>query len=660
MSEITPDQLSKLATKFKEQLAEADAQLYEQLQATYVSLTGDAELPRYWPELSPDSIPDAIDYLNMVTSVKNTVPLRYVDDPMANQEVYRGRWRQAFIRRAMQGEVTKLVQVLRRGYAEQINWDEARIRTARWLQDQPTGTNTSDYECYLEIFWPNCSISKLEEMANSLRQREFVNPVIESEVRAGTWHNQGVTTQKADDGSGIITLSLTISHFRLDGFLNWLTHRTEDVIYLWGYAKDEAQAIGEAWKSKGHSCRFMFEKTTGLVDIILSARSTDPLTVSGATGSWDCRYKEIVDYYFGVDDPTLYPISTQPANGISYTRNLRDNGDGSWDIIVTTRYVQYRDIPFQVSRIVAGITTETRQQLGLTTQDLEDMSEEDGITKDQRLLVRDDCSKDAVTDKNTVSDIPKTSHDNDGLVRRTIEDHSAAAADLPDEIPPPGQRIKVDNQHTEFPGRTRTRRIVEESQYILGDEYVARFGERSTDYLTEVEHDLNPPVIVDLTGSFSETAVLAHNLDDFLTHNYKKLRSVSKFPISDADNALGVSWPVYGDLETVSVQDDYVDTSVWPFVTRSYVKYNYVYQTVYTHTLKYFHTAHEAADWIADVTTSALPDDPNSDLISSGIKTQYDKNFQSRFDKTGEFEWQAIKVVTTHSLRYTYHYPTPS
>jgi len=207
------DQLSAWALRFKEPLKEADAQLFEQLQATYSSLLGDAELPRCFPELSPDAIPDAIDYLNTVTSVKNSVPCKYVDNPMANGEVYEGRWRQAFIRRVMQGEVTKLVQVLRRGWAEQINWDEARLMDGDNQPLQP--------ERMLRVQFVNLNYAKLGEMIDGIETTKYyINPTIAGEIYDGPpvgdppvnadqkWRVLSARPSRADDGSGVITLTL--------------------------------------------------------------------------------------------------------------------------------------------------------------------------------------------------------------------------------------------------------------------------------------------------------------------------------------------------------------------------------------------------------------------------------------------------------------------
>jgi len=589
------EKLTKWATQFKEPLAEIDAQLFEQLQATYVSLLGDAELPRHWPELSPDAIPDAIDYLNLCTSVKNTTPCKYVDNPMANGEVYEGRWRQAFIRRVMQGEVTKLVQVLRRGWAETISWDEGRVRAARFLQDQPTGANASDYERYIEISWPNCSLSKLDAMVATLSEREYVNPVIENEVRTGTWRNLGVTTSKSDDGSGVITMSLAISHFRLDSYITWLTHRSESLVYLFGWGKDEAQAVINTWKSKGRGATVSYRKDEGLVDLILRERDYDQLDVTSATSSWDCRYKTSIDYHFGVSDPESYPLITPPANGVSYDRQLRDNGDGSWDVLIITRTVQYRDIPFQTSRVSGMGKTETRQQLGLTTQTQESMVLEAGKVKEQHIEVRDDCSKDVVTNQNTP-------------------------------------------EHVSVP------------------EFVAEINERETVYLLEEYHD---PVTPDIGAppDYEDRAILSHGLDEFLTHNFKRSRSVKKFPITDAENVDGISWTEYGDTESITVQSEQANPKV---AGAKYVSYQYIYEKTYNYCMRYFHTATDAAAWAFMTGTSILPDDPNANGFSSGLKTRHDDNRMSGFQKTGEYEWQAIRCSITNSLRYTWRYDDPS
>ena len=465
MADVTPEELSRLQTQFNEVLAEKDAELFDRSETVYASLKGDAELWRVWPELSPDKIPDACDYLNLVTSVNNTVPLKYVDDPMAGREIFKGRWRQAYLRRVTQGDVTKLVQVLRKGYAEEIKWDEARIKSARRLQDQPDNDpdgddNTSANEKYMEVVWLNCSISKLDAMASSLSDSTYLDPIIENETRDGTWSNAVVATGKADDGSGTITMMLAIPHFRLDGFTTWLTHRTEKVAWLWGWEKDQAQAIANAWKAKGRSCTFGYNSSNGLVDIILRERDYDETTISSATSEWNCRYKTLADYHFGVEDPELYPIETTPADGISYERRLVDNGDGSYDIIVYTKNSQYRNVEYQTSEISADATVATRQQLGWRSVALdgaqESMVSENGVIRQQRVNVRDDCAKDITTDKDTgaVKESFVRTASPAGTSTTTIKTVQGSALGAPSSAK--GHIKRNDDEASKYPGKFNT------------------------------------------------------------------------------------------------------------------------------------------------------------------------------------------------------------
>ena len=252
----------------------------------------------------------------------------------------------------------------------------------------------------------------------------------------------------------------------------------------------------------------------------------------------------------------------------------------------------------------------------------------------------------------------------------------------------------VTNAPSKYPGMFTTTLKEDQPKHLSIPEYVVHIGERETVYHSEEKHDPKMPDIMKFkaknnmggidnntialdanghlitqdsfggpvnTGGGMDVSILSHDLDDFLTHNYKKSRTVRKFPFDGT-----LTWLVYGETETISVQ------SVQAFLNKTgptYVEYNYTYQTVYTHTMKYFRSAQEAIDYIAwadpithipNPPTSILPDDPNADGFSSGIKTKYDPNNQSRWSHTGESEWEAIRVAISHSLRYTYHYPDPS
>jgi hypothetical protein len=147
-------------------------------------------------------------------------------------------------------------------------------------------------------------------------------------------------------------------------------------------------------------------------------------------------------------------------------------------------------------------------------------------------------------------------------------------------------------------------------------------------------------------------------LNDYNGTGSFNLTRVMKTEISDVGTDV-VTWNEYGDLETISVQSLQQGPDA-DGVNDKYIAYNYVYQTIYVHSIQYFKTAAEAASWIEAVNTSVIADDPNANLFSSGLKTQYDKNYGSSFHQSGDFEWLGHKVTITHSLRYTFRYDDPS
>lgn len=200
------DYISTQRAKFAEVLDGRDWDVFDKQPTVYVSLTGDAELWRSLPELSPDFISEFTDLLNLITDIKNTVKCRYVDDPEAGGEVFEGRWRQAFIRRIAQGEVTKLVQVLRRGWATALIDAEARLISGDNVPLQP--------ERILQRQYVNLDFTQLGVMIDGIEATKYIeNPTIEGEMYGSVevpvkWRILSSKPSRADDGSGIITQTL--------------------------------------------------------------------------------------------------------------------------------------------------------------------------------------------------------------------------------------------------------------------------------------------------------------------------------------------------------------------------------------------------------------------------------------------------------------------
>jgi len=192
-------------------------------------------------------------------------------------------------------------------------------------------------------------------------------------------------------------------------------------------------------------------------------------------------------------------------------------------------------------------------------------------------------------------------------------------------------------------GNLRTRETTRESKHVSVNEYLARKGDGELEYRSEEYHDLNPPDVTkykdsggverDL-GATESAAILYHELDAFLTHNYKKSRTVKSFPFTGEK-----TWKVWGDKEVVTSQA-YSAT-----LGRYWNDHSYVYHVYAEHTLQYFNNQDDAIAFIHD--------DNGWDggtLIDSGGST---------WGKTDEFQYLAHKVRNKKTLIATYDYQEP-
>jgi len=539
--------------------------------------------------------------------------------------------------------------------------------------------------------------------------------VIFGETVTGTFRNLGVAPRTEPDGSGVVEIVMGDPDFQLTAFTNLGTPKENEVIYLYGVPKDLTPGIIAVYKAlgvKGSAVTTNYYRDQHLVDLIFRQRVPGKkVEVTGIITGWNCRYKSTEDQHYGLTEAEADAlVLTEPPDGEDWKSDKRFNQeDGTWTVFIEKKQTQYRDVPFQVSRIAADSTEQTRQQLGLTTQTAEPMTSVDGEVKTQRVAVRDDCSNDVTTNKDKVTNVQKVSYEKNALVNAEITDNSAAAAVLPDETPAAGTRVSISNVKTEYPAKTKTRRTVEtvedldkksydhngfikttitehpaavadeaepapavgEAIQVVNDptpfkdrtktkkatevaqaidiaEHAIHFGEKETIYETEGIHDHTQPVITD-PGDHSSLTLIA-NLDKYLTWNWRKRRSVRTFPVDD-----GVGWNEYGDLEAVSLQE----MSMFLSPNRNYVSKVYIYQVVYIHTINYYDNASDAAGHAFIAGTTVLPNDPNANGFSSGLKTQYEDNSRSRIYHSGENEWQAHRITITKSLRYTYCYDEP-
>lgn len=382
----------------------------ERVRVVDASLVGDGEIVRRWPDINPGYLSRCMEAINLYTDPSNQTERKWVKNPIVARETFNGIYRVVSSDVDVQKPGLKgIIQVLRKGFATSAIWAEARVVET---EDGPgnssavadVANSSSDNPCrVLTVKFPNCSPNAIEAIAASLRASDTMSSVVVGkESYGGTWDVVRINKKIEDDGSGTVLLTLAHPQYTLNSYDNFGTERAADVHYLYDVPKPLAQGIISAWKAAnpiGSSATASYSRSNGLVDIILRVKAQIPKTHIVGTVGRNCRYLETQTLYLGVESATLYPLTAPPGNGVSYERNVRSNQDGTWDIIITVKTVQYRDPPEMIIEQSAAQTTTQRQQLGLTTQAIEPMTATPGAVKTQRVEIRDDCSKDVTTNK---------------------------------------------------------------------------------------------------------------------------------------------------------------------------------------------------------------------------------------------------------------------
>lgn len=278
-------------------------------------------------------------------------------------------------------------------------------------------------------------------------------------------------------------------------------------------------------------------------------------------------------------------INGEPKTGKWYnsgvTSKLANDGSG---ILTLQLSQQYRDLSYNEST-TGDIQTDVRDQLGLTTETPASnpaTSSTNHVITQQRITPNADNSKNISTTKKTP---------------------------LPVHVP----------------------------------EFIAQESEHETIYHSEEKHDASPPDITKFVNSNGVTQnvvlgtnansvhILSHDLDDFLTHNYKKSRVVKTPPIPFGTEK---TWNVWQWTESATTQAFSTNLQRW-WVNSWTLWHNYR-----QHTMRYFTTLEEARAYIDSATGSEIIGyDQNNQPVYGLIDST-----GSGWRQTGDYEYEGLKV----------------
>ena len=403
-------------------LRESDAIAMQRLDSTFAPLQRNGEIVRAWKIGTPDKFCMYREFLDDYTSVENTRPKKWAQSPMVDGEaVDDARYRQAFVRKAVlqdeQGENhTYLVQTLRRGYIETltkgsgVNWDEARVEQIRSYpgNDNPMSTDPARY---YSSKWENVSPESRLAIVEYLELKKTLTVQYRG-ASIGSYSVLYVLDSTEDDGSATITLFLGNPKYQVLLHSNALTERHTDTTVLHGCPRSVAQSIVTDHKSLGTSAEIGGQFSDGTVTLYLYTKTHEhPKILADIITHRDCEYDYVTSYRWGIKDAdqNKYNIPTEKTAGWTYDKRVNSNGDGSVDVTIIIAKRKYREFDWETTFASGVFTTQSKKQLGVTNQDLPDISNpEAGTTYDRRVTKLSDCAANVETGRTVSAPIRQT------------------------------------------------------------------------------------------------------------------------------------------------------------------------------------------------------------------------------------------------------------
>ena len=326
-----------------------DPKYAERVRVTEATALGDEEIVRRWPNIGEGYLSKCVTALSLFTDSSNSKPQLWVKDPVVGREVFPGIYRSVTVDVDVQKPGLKgIIQTLRKGFATAPQWSEARIEAKvsalsnTQSADGLAGTTSDPVDRVFDVLFPNCSPLAIESIATSLRTASYSSGItVRGDTHSGAWHVLSVSTKIEEDGSASATLRIATPQYTISAYDDYGLDRAMDVHYVMDVPKEQAQGIVTAWKAAnpvGASATISYSRDQKLVDIVLRKTASVEDVFNVGLTSADCRYTETETIYLNVADATAYPISA-PADGggISYTRNVTRNINGTWDISIKTR-----------------------------------------------------------------------------------------------------------------------------------------------------------------------------------------------------------------------------------------------------------------------------------------------------------------------------------
>ena len=208
-------------------------------------LQGDQEAVRGWKLTASDKAPMLLEFLKVYTDATNTNPLTYIDNPLAQDNQYDGRYRQAYAKR-IKNEANEiwLIQVLRLGFLEDFSDDEWRLQTGSTIPI------TESLRLIRRL--PHVNPEFADDMLVARRTVTSVDdPYADGEQYTGKFAVSEVRSDKDEDGSITFTETLTeLNEVEDIDDLSALSPRVlqkNEILELFGFDEGEGDYLAYMW-----------------------------------------------------------------------------------------------------------------------------------------------------------------------------------------------------------------------------------------------------------------------------------------------------------------------------------------------------------------------------------------------------------------------------
>lgn len=454
-----------------------------QAESLGISMNREGNVRRVWQDINESDIyifKAFLDfYTDTVNAVDNPKPTNYVKDPIVgdatnNKIVAPGTYRNAFtIVRPMADDKYMLIQELRLGYIESlvsgtdVDYDEARVET----EDQFHGdSNSYDGRKFVTVVWKGVSPDKSHSISESI---DNLSPDLDDFTVNGNslsgYRRVMVRAQEESDGSHSIRMMVAQSRLTYDMYENYGTENQGAVVVHFGVPSDLVQAILDGSQSIGKSARVSPPDNMGLHTITVTTSSPDKNVDLNVLISRNCSQEVYQSAYYGLTLAEADSV-TIPANenGVTYRLRRQPRGDGFWTVILETITTKYQDTTLYTSEDSAGRLVKRRSQLGVTNEEVEEIAQATGWTKQQTIRLNDDCSKDVDTVK--VQAIQQVGSDDKGTTKYSVDGTITLNSDSAVAYATPDQGVTRSVRNTPNPDGTYNVVEVDEVSPVLASE----------------------------------------------------------------------------------------------------------------------------------------------------------------------------------------------